>query len=71
MLTSAPPAVLPPGGKRRKLPGPSLEPVAATAARETEEETHWQLPAERVQPMLEGCKVFWCVRQWREGRGMT
>ncbi|KAF5838881.1 hypothetical protein DUNSADRAFT_2050 [Dunaliella salina] len=51
-----------PGGKRQTFSEPhSRESLRATAARETEEETHRQLTAERVRPLLDSCQhiVWW------------
>uniref|UniRef100_A0A7S3QMT6 Nudix hydrolase domain-containing protein n=1 Tax=Dunaliella tertiolecta TaxID=3047 RepID=A0A7S3QMT6_DUNTE len=54
-----------PGGKRRRdqtlLGRPARETLRATAARETEEETHWQLTAERVGPLLDACQHIVCL----------
>lgn len=44
----------------------ALEPLARTAAREAEEETHWQLRAEEIEPKLADCHMIWCVGVCRD-----
>ena len=47
------------GGKREKADDGSPE---ITAAREAEEESHWQLPSTRILPWLQGARaVHWSV----------
>lgn len=51
-------AALTTGGKRN-----GLESAQETAAREVEEETHWQLPSSLVRRLLKKSAGMWCVAQ--------